>query len=107
MADHHDAGGIVPRRPTLDRARPVEASAAEVRPEARAARAPAVRRPEITVTGRYLHPETGAAEYWVVDPTTDVARRLDGWVARGLDAAAAARFIDAVARRPGWGPRQG
>ena len=107
MASDHDAGGLVPRRPTMDPAQPAEASAAEVRPETRRAPGAAVRRPEITATGRYVHPETGAAEYWVVDPATGDARRLDGWVARGLDAAKAARFLDALARRPGWEPRQG
>ena len=108
MTDHHDAGGFLPRRPTHDPARAAEAIA-EARPEARPERAPApaVRRPEITATGRYVHPETGAAEYWVVDPATGAARRVDGWVARGLDAAKAARFLDALARRPGWEPRRG
>jgi hypothetical protein len=66
-----------------------------------------VRRPDITATGRYVHPETGAAEYWVVDPATGAARRVEGWAARGLDAAAAARFLAARARRPGWAPRRG
>lgn len=108
MASDHDAGGILPRRPTLDPARVAE-TGAEIRPQTRAALvpSPAVRRPEITVSGRYVHPETGAVEYWVVDPGTSEARRLDGWVAPGLDAAATAAFLAALARRPGWGPRHG
>ena len=88
MPHDHDAGGIVPRRPSPDPARPAE-TAAEIRPEARPGRAPspAVRRPEITASGRYVHPETGAVEYWFVDPATGEARRLDAWTPTAIEGA--------------------